>query len=151
MSRRTGIWSFALLAILVGSWSPIRLCAGGNDPGRPFWGTAVGMVTESVPPNELVIEYTGTATQLGQFTRAEYLFLNPDGSFIGKMVFTVASGDELWLDFSGAFTSPTVATGTYRFTGGTGRFRNATGAATFTAYTPDGMHVVARFVGRIRF
>jgi hypothetical protein len=67
------------------------------------------------------------------------------------MVFTAANGDELRLDFEGAFTSPTTAEGTYTLTGGTGRFRGATGGATFEAFTPDGVHVAATFEGTIRY
>ena len=56
----------------------------------------------------------------------------PAGVF-GWMVFTAADGDQLRLDFEGQFISPTTAVGTYEFTGGTGRFRDATGTADFEA------------------
>ena len=151
MLHRSCVWSFALLALVAGAWSPSQLRADGDRPARPFRGSAEGMVTDVIPPNGLIIEYTGTATHLGRFTREERLFLNPDGSFSGTMVFTAADGDELWLDFEGAFTSPTTAEGTYTFTGGTGRFRDATGEATFEAFTPDGVHVEATFEGTIRY
>lgn len=151
MLHRSCVWSLAFLAFLAGGWPPSQLRADGNRPARPFSGSATGMVTDVVPPNELLIEYTGTATHLGRFTREEQLFLNPDGSFDGTIVFTAANGDELWLDFEGAFTSPTTAEGTYTFTGGTGRFEGASGGATFEAYTPDGIHVEATFTGTIRY
>ena len=151
MLHQSCVRAFGLLAIVAGFWSLTQPCAGEDSQARPFRGSAVGMVTGQVPPNELIIEYTGTATHLGRFTREERLFLNPDGSFSGTMVFTAADGDELWLDFSGAFTSPTTAEGTYTFTGGTGRFRHATGEAAFEAYTPDGVHVEAVFEGTIRY
>jgi len=109
------------------------------------------MVTGVVPPNGLIIESTGTATHLGRFTREERLFLNPDGSFSGTIVFTAANGAELWADFEGAFTSPTTAEGTCTFTGGTGRIQDATGSATFEASTPDGVHVEVTFEGTIRY
>lgn len=141
----------ALLALLAGAGLPGQLRADGDSQPRPFRGTAAGVVTGMVPPNGLVIESTGTATHLGRFTREERLFLNPDGSFSGTIVFTAANGDELWVEFEGAFTSPTTAVGTYTFTGGTGRFADATGEATFTAYTPDGVHVTATFEGTIRY
>jgi hypothetical protein len=151
MLHRSCAWSFAVVALLTGAWPPGQLRADGDQQGRPFRGSAEGMVTGAVPPNELVIDYTGEATHLGRFTREEHLLLNPDGSFTGTIVFTAANGDELWLDFEGAFTSPTDAAGTYTFTGGTGRFQNATGTATFTAYTPDGVNVTAEFEGTIRY
>jgi hypothetical protein len=47
--------------------------------------------------------------------------------------------------------SPTEATGTYDFTGGTGRFSDATGQATFKATTPDGVNVEAEFEGTISY
>ncbi|HUR53332.1 MAG TPA: hypothetical protein VMZ71_04340 [Gemmataceae bacterium] len=147
MLRRSCVWLVVLLA-LAGAWPSGQLRADGD---RPFRGSAAGMVTGVAPPNELIIEYTGTATHLGRFTREEHLFLNADGSFTGTMVFTAANGDELWLDFEGAFSSATTAEGTYTFTGGTGRFSGATGGATFEAYTPDGIHVEARFEGTIRY
>lgn len=151
MLHRSCARAIGLLAVLAGFWLPTHLRAEGADPPLPFQGRAEGMVVGLVPPNGLVIEYTGTATHLGQFTREERLFLNPDGSFTGTMVFTAANGDELWLDFEGAFTSPTTAEGTYTFTGGTGRFEDATGEATFDAFTPDGVHVEATFEGTIRY
>src|SRR5262245_7845191 len=125
MLRQSCVRSFILLA-LAAAWPPGPLRADGD---RPFRGSAAGIGTGVVPPNGLVIEYTGTATHLGRFTREERLFLNPDGSLTGTMVFTAANGDELWLDFEGALTSPTTAGGTYTFTGGTGRFQSASGAS----------------------
>ncbi len=108
------------------------------------------MVTDEVPPDELFMEYTGTATHLGLFTGEQQLFLNPDGSFTGSIVFTAANGDELWADFSGEYTSPMVD-GSLTFTGGTGRFEDATGTVDFEGYTPDGVHITTAFDGWIRY
>jgi hypothetical protein len=138
------------LALLAGIASPTALRAG-DGPALPFRGSLHGMVTDLAPPNELIIESTGTATFLGRFTREEHLFLNPDGSFSGTVVFTAANGDELWATFGGAFTSATTAEGTYTFTGGTGRFEDATGEATFEAFTTDGVHVEVSFEGTVRY
>ena len=151
MLNRIGIRAFSFLAILTVSWSPAQSRAGEGDPAVPIGGIAKGTVTGFVPPNGLVIQYGGTATHLGLFTREERLFLFPDGSVTGTIVFTAANGDELWADVSGGFISPTNAEGTYTFTGGTGRFVNATGSATFEAYTPDGIHVAVAFEGTIRY
>lgn len=152
MSRRSRIYSVVFPAIVAGSWSPARLCAGEGGPARPFRGTAVGGITGVVPPNEIVVESTGTATHLGRFTREEHLFLDPDGiSFTGTIVFTAASGDELWLTLDGQFTSPTTAIGSYEITGGTGRFRDAAGAASFVAVLGDGGRVEVVFDGSIRY
>jgi len=73
----------------------------------------------------------GQATQLGKFHREEHLTLNPDGTFTGTITFTAADASELTCDVAGGFTSQTTAAGTYTFTGGTGRFVNATGEAFF--------------------
>jgi hypothetical protein len=146
MSRRTFALSLGLLAA-VAAGSPRTDAA---DPPRPFRGTAVGVATP-VSPTELIIDYTGTATHLGHFTRREWLTFTGPGTFTGTMVTVAANGDELWLDFDGAFTSPTTAEGTYTFTGGTGRFADATGTADFEAYTPDGVNVTATFDGAIRY
>ena len=148
MLRRSCVWSFAFLALLTGAWSASPLRADGD---RPFRGSAAGIVTGVVPPNGLVIEATGTATHLGRFTREELLFLGPDGSLAGEIVFTAANGDQLWVDVAGGFISPTTAVGTYTVTGGTGRFRGATGGAAFEAFTPDGVHVQVTFEGTIRY
>ena len=48
-----------------------------------------------------------------------------------------------------AFISPTVAVGTYTFTGGTGRFKNASGEADFESVTSDGIHFALTFEGTI--
>jgi hypothetical protein len=125
--------------------------AAAADPARPFSGTATGEVTGVGPSGELVVTYTGTATHLGKFTREERLFLNPDGTFTGTMVFTAADDDELWVEFAGGFVSPTTAEGTYTFVGGTGRFEGATGSAGFEAVTPDGIQVTAAFEGTLTY
>jgi hypothetical protein len=127
----------------------------GADEGhdsRPFKGLAKGAVTEIAPSGgAIVIESLGFATHLGNFTRTEYVFFGPGGTISGEVVFTAANGDELWADFSGAFTSPTTLEGTYVFTGGTGRFIDATGTADFEATTPDGVHVTVAFAGSIGY
>ena len=98
-----------------------------------------------------VIEYTGQATHLGRFTRTEYFFLDEAGRVFGWMVYTAADGDQLWLDFDGQFISPTTAVGAYEFTGGTGRFVDATGTAYFEAVLGDQGHVEVTFDGSIRY
>ena len=65
--------------------------------------------------------------------------------------FSAASGDELFADFTGAFTSPTTAEGTYTFTGGTGRFLNATGSATFSAVGVAPGRFRITFQGQIQY
>jgi hypothetical protein len=151
MLHRSSVGLFAFVVLVAGTWSPDQLRAEGGSPAVPFRGSAKGIIAGMVPPNELIIESTGTATHLGHFTRDERLFLNPDGSFSGTIVFTAANGDELWTEFEGAFTSPTTADGIYTFIGGTGRFQDAIGSATFEAFTPDGFNVTVTFEGSVRY
>jgi hypothetical protein len=97
----------------------------------------------------ITVHAVGCATQLGKFTREEVLLLDPVTlSFTGTIVFTAANGDQLRVIVAGAFTSPTTAAGTYTFNGGTGRFANAVGSATFSASTDGGL-VAADFSGAI--
>jgi len=119
----------------------------------PFTGSAVGAIVSAVPGDEgveLTVAATGKATHLGKFTREEEVLLNPDtGAISGTIIFTAANGDQLICEAEGGFTSPTTATGTYTFTGGTGRFKNATGEAEFFVTTPDGVHFTVEFSGTI--
>jgi hypothetical protein len=151
MWKRTSLAVAALILTLPAFSLPPHVHADGGGSNRPFKGLAAGAVTGIAPSGAIVIEYTGNATHLGNFTRTEYLFLGPGGTVSGTMVLTAANGDELLVDFSGGFTSPTTVEGTYTFTGGTGRFRDATGTADFEAITPDGVHVVASFEGSISY
>jgi hypothetical protein len=86
--------------------------------------------------NEVVLTTVGTgnATHLGKYTRTKELHLNPaTGSFVGTLTFTAANGDQVACTVSGQFVSATDAVGEYLIAGGTGRFKNATGSATFSA------------------
>ena len=80
-----------------------------------------------------IIEYDGFASQIGRFERTEYLYLNPDNTFFGNMVWTDRRGNELYNDFSGTLTfnpdGTATATAIYEFTGGTGKFAGASGHA----------------------
>jgi hypothetical protein len=131
-----------------------QLHAGPGGTARPFKGDAEGQVTGVSSSGALIVESTGNATHLGEFTRTEYVFV--DGSAIsGTIAFTAANGDQLWADFTGEFTSPTTVEGTYTFVGGTGRFADAAGTARFeatVATTPDGVtHLAITFDGTIDY
>jgi hypothetical protein len=121
---------------------------------RAFRGRADAVVTAAVPAPDglhLTVTATGQATHLGRFTRHETVILRADGTFDATLVFTAANGDQLCATGRGAFTSPTTAEGTYTFTGGTGRFRDASGEAAFEGVTSDGIHIALTFEGTIRF
>lgn len=123
----------------------------------PFRGRADVVITgvEDVPPatRKLTASATGQATHLGRFTRTESLTINlAAGTFTGNLVFTAANGDLLKADFTGNFTSLAgdAAVGTYVFTGGTGRFQNASGQAAFQV-TADGAGFDVTFNGSIQY
>lgn len=104
-------------------------------------------VTPLAPPVvSVVIEATGTATQLGHFTlEVPHVVNQATRMGTGTYVFTAANGDMLTAEFTGQATlvSPGVLTthemGT--ITGGTGRFADATGSFTAdrTFYAVDGV------------
>jgi hypothetical protein len=137
------------LMVVVGLASP----AAADDP-LPFRGRAVEVVTSAVPVEGGILVTTtgaGEATHLGRFTREATVLIHPDGTFEGTVVFTAANGDQLGADLEGGPTSLTTQAGTYTFSGGTGRFSDATGEADFTAVTSDGIHVALTFEGAIEF
>jgi hypothetical protein len=120
----------------------------------PFQGVAAAVLTGAETDDDgthLSASATGQATHLGQFTRTENLVLYADGSFVGTLTFIAANGDELDADFVGQFTSPTTAVATYTFTGGTGRFADASGGADATVVTSDGIHFSIAFDGAIAY
>jgi hypothetical protein len=126
------------------------------DEPLPFRGSADEMVTSAEPVGDglvrLTVVTTGEATYLGRYTGIETVVLDlTDGTFAGTRVFVAANGDQLYADVEGGFTSATTAEGTLTFTGGTGRFRDATGEADFEAVTPDGIDIALTFEGTIEF
>lgn len=122
--------------------------------GIPFKGYAEAAITGVVPVGDdlhLSVAATGKATHLGNYTRTETVVLHGDGSFEAEIVFTAANGDELYASAVGGFISPTTALGVATFTGGTGRFADASGGYNFMAVTPDGFHFAITFEGTIEF
>ena len=119
----------------------------------PFKGNAEGAIVSASPDAAgllLRVLAEGDVTHLGRCSREEVLLLNPGtGTIAGTIVFTAANGDELSGVVAGQFTSPTTVAGTYLFTGGTGRFENATGEADFSLATADGIHFTVEFAGSI--
>jgi hypothetical protein len=119
----------------------------------PFQGSADGAIVGLVPdPGGVVLTVLaeGNAAYLGEFAREETILFNPaTGVLTGLIVFTGANGDELFGTVDGGFVSDTEATGTYTFTGGTGRFQNASGEADFFLSTSDGVHFTVEFDGSL--
>jgi hypothetical protein len=126
------------------------------DETLPFRGAANEVVIDVTPlaPDllQLTLSVTGNATHLGRFTGIEVVVLNTaDGTLSGKRVFVAANGDLLYADVAGAFTSATTAEGTFTFTGGTGRFENASGVLGFQVVSPDGIRVGLECEGTIDY
>lgn len=149
-SYRTAHVVMALTAIL-----GLALPVSAAEP-LPFQGRAAETVTSAVPIGgglvRLTVAVTGEATYLGRFTGTETVVLDlADGTFSGTRFFVAANGDRLYADVEGGFTSATTAEGTLTFTGGTGRFQDATGEADFEAVSPDGIHLALTFEGAIDF
>jgi hypothetical protein len=112
-------------------------------------GTTVGVAPDPAGVT-LTLHATGRATHLGRSSREEVLLFNPlTGTLNGTIVFTAANGDQLFGIVAGGFTSPTTATGTYSFTGGTGRFAESFGSADFVVTTADGISFTAAFEGTL--
>jgi hypothetical protein len=123
------------------------------EAGTPFIGKAKGQITGFLPgPGGVAITTfaEGHTTQLGRFSREENLLLDPNtGAFTGIIVFTAANGDKLFGTVTGNFISPTDAVGSYTFTGGTRRFKLASGGADFVVASSDGIHFNVTFRGLI--
>jgi len=106
---------------------------------RPFSLNGTGIAVPILDGNGNVVgaEPTGSgnATHLGMFTNTGQVSFTPDPSNpnilrpAGGGVFTAANGDKLnFVIVSGALDLTTgIGTGDFAFTGGTGRFANATG------------------------
>jgi hypothetical protein len=149
--RKTKTYLAAVTAVIVAAVLGSALPASAGDP-VPFKGYADTVLTgvEVVGTDlHLTAVATGVATHLGKYTRTETVILHDDGTFEAKIFITAANGDELWAEATGAFISKTKAVGVATFTGGTGRFVNASGGYDFVAVTPDGIHFAITFEGAI--
>jgi hypothetical protein len=89
----------------------------------------------------LLIEITGSgvATHTGTFSATQRHCLNPATSTFsnGQLHYTAANGDEVWGEYDGGLAptpDPIIVTisGEFEWTGGTGRFANATAGGTAT-------------------
>lgn len=131
MKRFLSIKLFALsLALLFGA-----LPVGATE--RPFSLNGKGVANiaggGSVPVGSIM--GSGTATHLGLFTNSATIYFNPDANDpnvvhpSGEGIFTAADGDKINIVIEDASMNLTtgIGGGTFRITGGTGRFANATG------------------------
>jgi hypothetical protein len=97
----------------------------------PFKGVATTTLTFVGEPDLVaIISGAGQATHLGHFTLEEDIVTLNFPFYTGLITFTAANGDELFGETVGVLT-PAGTVGITTFTGGTGRFENATGASNF--------------------
>lgn len=130
MAMRT--LSLVLLALFAVANSPAVSKA--DDETRPFKGTIGFEVTGASPlPNGYLYVtgvLSGKLTVLGKFQGTVDYVIAPDGSFIGNAVKIDSRGNKLYEYVVGQFTA-TGSFGTVKVTGGTGKYREATGHSTF--------------------
>lgn len=132
------------LSLALAAAAPV---AAKGDHERPFKGSAqgYGLVQQdsSCPPVDLrsVFETKGRATHLGKF-RLDYYNCTPPGSDVTgiEMTFVAANGDKLFADYeahgiASVGEKPRLLKITYAFeiTGGTGRFKGASGGGRIMA------------------
>ena len=145
------IFTKMIMALAVGGLISLTLVQIANA-AVPFKGRGTGEIVAVQPlPTGVLITANarGNATHLGTYTRVENILLGAGGNFTGDVTFTAANGDQLTANIAGAFTSPATASGTYSFTGGTGRFADATGTAHFSVALTDLVHFTVEFNGSI--
>jgi hypothetical protein len=152
---RTSSCRATSLGIVFAAILGLALRASADDHPVPIKGHLDEVLTSATPAQDglhLTAAGEGTATHLGRLTSNENAVVHPDGTSQATAVWTAANGDQLFLSDMGSFTSPTTAAGTIIFTGGTGRFRNASGTAHFEAViAPAGAHVSITFEGTIQY
>jgi len=140
---------FALVLLAVGV---LVLAAPAQAAERPYVsrGTA-----QFVSANDFV--GSGTATHLGAYTEVGSVQFSPtaDPTVLqvdAQSIYTAANGDELHAVFSGHLNGVTgVITATVTYVGGTGRFANASGTASFSGQLLPGGSVEAAVNGTITY
>jgi hypothetical protein len=133
---------------------------------RPFKASLSGNAHLSPTDDPFVLRNDetgmGNSTHLGNFTWADTEFADfaaiPGGvAVVGTFTMTAANGDELYGELAtvGSFDEEgdLVIHGTYRFTGGTGRFANATGTGDIdaVAFLSPGLPFSGTFHGTIDY
>jgi len=96
----------------------------------------------------------GNATHLGLFTNVSSFTDIKDGEgnvigTIGHDVFTAADGSELTMDWNATLNADYTEDGTFEFSGGTGRFEEATGSGTFHAFFSPEFDIILIMTGTI--
>jgi hypothetical protein len=133
----------------VAGWLVLALAgAAAADPqARPFFAALAGNADPTPTPDPAVLDNhetgTGRASHLGQITweSDESVHLGPapgQGAVQGEITLTAANGDQVFATYQTVadfdfVTNTVTARGRFEVTGGTGRFRGATGAGVIAA------------------
>ena len=134
MKRQT--YGFKLLAAVLAAFTLIGTATAGK-PMVPFKGQSSGVVTTVGFDPELGVvsvhgEGQGEATHLGRFTvtaDVSIYVLTPNFVVIGNWTYVTANGDKLFAHGIGsAGADPLHGVGSFTITGGTGRFKGASGS-----------------------
>jgi hypothetical protein len=134
MKRQT--YGFKLLAAALAAFTLIGTATAGK-PMVPFKGQSSGVVTTVGFDPELGVvsahgEGQGEATHLGRFTvtaDVSIYVLTPNFVVIGNWTYVTANGDKLFAHGIGsAGADPLHGVGSFTITGGTGRFKGASGS-----------------------
>ncbi len=113
-----------ILAVL-GLVSPLRAAQ-----ARPFTATGAGFIAAS-QGNQFTPVWTGQATHLGRYSAVSQQVIQGEIDR-GPATFVAANGDRLTMFLEARFDPVTARfIGTYRITGGTGRFRGAAGSGSY--------------------
>jgi len=129
-------YGFKLLATILVACTVIGTAYAGK-PLVPFKGQSTGVITTvGFDPVSGVVstraEGRGEATHLGRFTVTNevsiYVF-TPTGVAIGNWIYVTENGDKLFVHMVGSGgPDPLHGIGNFTITGGTGRFRGASGS-----------------------
>ena len=124
------------LTLLVGS-----LAVAATERAFSAYGRGVAAFVTDSAGNVIGADITGsgTGTHLGSFTSAGRIFFTPDPNnptrlvVTGAAAFTSADGEKLnvVIEEGEQDVNSSLGTGKFRFTGGTGRFANATGTISY--------------------
>lgn len=134
MRNRSNGWLIKLTlgAVILAMAIP---CAAVERPFKLQGTTAV--IGNPFAPEGAVMEGSGTATHLGNWTNEGPIFFDgssgPPFPATGIVHFTAANGDQLDVLLVGTIDANLVATATYHIVGGTGRFAGASGHGDFAA------------------
>jgi hypothetical protein len=137
MLRRVGLLGLSL-ALCLG----LAASRSSADEPLPFYGRVTATwdnIFNGLFAPPATFEGGGPVTHMGKTKQSGTLTLEAPiapGIFpgFGSVTITAANGDQLTFDYEGLLNAATgEGTGTFTFTGGTGRFADATGGGTFDA------------------